>query len=601
MNKNVRIPRPILRLLILLALLFLILVVLLSVFIVVHHSTGLSKFNSAVNYYYNLHYKKIPFLLPPPGQQQQKIHIPPGQSMRKLKPDSGKVYSYNISLYSPKNAIEEEEEKKGIMQNGFNSFISDRLPWDRPVPELRDSTCFSVEYPKDLPHASVVIIFHNELFSALVRTVVSVINRTPPELLHEIVLVDDFSSREDLKKKLDDQIHKMLKVKLLRLKERGGLVRARVAGARAATGDVVIILDSHCEVSEGWIEPLLLPIYRNRTTVVTPDITTIDWKTLDHTSQKGPIGSRGSIDWNFEMKWKKIPPHVNEKRQNEADPIVSPSMAGGLFAVSRSYFFEIGTYDEEMMIWGTENMEISLRIWMCGGSLYIAPCSKVGHIFRGGGGSVWSFPEGADKTLTKNAIRLIEVWIDPEYKHIYYDKRPWAKSRNYGDISERLALKEKLGCKSFKWYLDNVVPEVVLPGDNLVAKSPIKNVGSGLCMDSLGSREFGAMGLHPCTKQSLNQNIGLTDIHELQFDSDLCLDVSSSDYGVQAILYSCHTMGGNQHWIYDNTFQTLSHYMSKNCLDASNNKLTMQKCNGEDLQKWLFSELVTPKPRKANP
>ncbi|KAA0183433.1 hypothetical protein HAZT_HAZT006666 [Hyalella azteca] len=115
--------------------------------------------------------------------------------------------------------------------------------------------CARVTYSSQLPSASVIIIFNNEAWSPLIRTIHSVINRSPKQHLHEILLVDDFSDREELGEKLELYIKYRLPpdlVRVVRLPHRHGLIRARLAGAKAATGDVLIFLDSHCEANEKW-------------------------------------------------------------------------------------------------------------------------------------------------------------------------------------------------------------------------------------------------------------------------------------------------------------------------------------------------------------
>lgn len=115
-----------------------------------------------------------------------------------------------------------------------------------------------MQYLAELPTVSVVVPFFNEHFSTLLRTCYSVLNRSPRELIVEIILVDDSSTKDFLGEQLDRYVAEHLpKVKIVRLAERSGLIIARLAGAKIATGDVLIFLDSHTEANINWLPPLL--------------------------------------------------------------------------------------------------------------------------------------------------------------------------------------------------------------------------------------------------------------------------------------------------------------------------------------------------------
>lgn len=105
---------------------------------------------------------------------------------------------------------------------------------------------------------SVIIIFHNEHLSTLLRTCVSVWKRSPVQLLNEIILVDDASTIKDLGDVLTEYVAtNMPIVKLIRVKERIGLIKARMVGAKAAKSDILVFLDAHCEAYHNWLPPLL--------------------------------------------------------------------------------------------------------------------------------------------------------------------------------------------------------------------------------------------------------------------------------------------------------------------------------------------------------
>ncbi|XP_073672438.1 polypeptide N-acetylgalactosaminyltransferase 14 isoform X2 [Paramisgurnus dabryanus] len=417
-----------------------------------------------------------------------------------------------------------------------------------------------MHYDPDLPPTTIVITFHNEARSTLLRTVRSVLNRTPVHLIHEIILVDDFS--EDPNDCL--LLTKLPKVKCLRNKRREGLIRSRVRGADAAGAGILTFLDSHCEVNKDWLPPLLQRVKEDSTCVASPVIDIINMDTFAYVAASSDL--RGGFDWSLHFKWEQLSAEKRARRADPTEPIKTPIIAGGLFVIDRSWFNQLGKYDTAMDIWGGENFEISFRVWMCGGSLEIVPCSRVGHVFRKK--HPYIFPEGNANTYIKNTRRTAEVWMD-EFKLFYYSARPAARGKSYGDIRDRQELRKRLVCKSFKWYLDNVYPELKVPDDSDGKSGVIRQRQNCLESRSVEGQDLPVLTLAPCagTKDTPAANQEWIYTHGQQIrQKQQCLSVSTTFPASQILLVPCNISDGKQRWQKSGTH--LEHLASRFCVDS---------------------------------
>ncbi|XP_031715071.1 probable polypeptide N-acetylgalactosaminyltransferase 8 isoform X2 [Anarrhichthys ocellatus] len=514
--------------------------------------------------------------------------------VRKLYPNS-----YLFSKWGDELSEEEQKEAETLFQSyGYNAFLSDRLPLNREIPDTRPRRCAEKKYPEDLPSMSIVLIYLDEALSIIKRAIRSLIDKTPARLLKEIILVDDHSSNEDLKEKLDDYISSIHEerpglVKTVRHSEQLGLTQARLSGWRVARGDVVAILDAHIEVHVQWAEPLLARIKEDRTVILTP---VFDKVNFDDLTLIPYIPAADAFDWALWCMYESFRPEWYALKDNSL-PGKSPSIMGILVA-DRKFFGEIGSLDGGMKIYGGENVELGIRVWLCGGSIEVIPCSKIAHIERAKKPYLLDF----SKMVKRNALRVAEVWMD-EYKYnvnIAWNLPLENHGIDIGDVSERKKLRERLNCKPFKWYLDNIYPQLDPLHDLLGYGTLINNLKPDICIDQ-GPMPGNTPIIYGCHSYSpqhcyyrTNGQLYIGGIKSHKYNSNRCLVDPGT--GVYPGLYECKTAKQKKfHMLWDfKQDGPIQNRKTKRCLelaiaDHSYYTLVVQQCTG---QSWKIQHVI---------
>ncbi|XP_048733058.2 polypeptide N-acetylgalactosaminyltransferase 1-like [Ostrea edulis] len=478
-----------------------------------------------------------------------------------------------------------EAAKKTQMYN-INVMASDLIPLNRLVPDSRPPECKSKTYEHDLPTASIIIPYFDEWPSVLIRSIYSIINRTPRHLLQEIILIDDASTMPEIKTPLDEYVEKNFPkglVRILRNTERKGLIAARLQGWRMSKGQVVSFFDSHMEVNDDWLQPLLVEIKKDRKTVAMGVLDYVNAETLEYRYNDGYM-TRYGFDWRmvfFETFFRQ-----DQIGKTEGDTRPGTVMVGAAYAIDSKYFGEIGSYDEGMKVWGGENLEMAWRVWMCGGRLVHLPCSHLGHIARA---QPYSFPGGRRTIEVYNYKRAVEVWVDPEYRSFIYDHFEEMKAIDAGDLSPRIQLKNNLQCKNFTWFIDNVWPELFIYNRNVQAWGSLRNAQDQRCFDN-HQYLFQAperLYFETCHFKLATQGFSLTKDHFLR-TSLQCVVLKEDREGARPMLEDC-IIGPKDKWTHIKDGY-IKHQRSGLCLDVDPGGVVAKTCTpGIKSQNWQFT------------
>jgi len=209
-----------------------------------------------------------------------------------------------------------------------------------------------------IPFVSLIIPAKNE--GNNVRTTVESALRAKTHHPFEIVIVDDGSTDgccEFLASEANEQI-KLITTQGI------GAAPARNLGADHSRGEYLIFCDAHLFFQDYWIDHLLGLIRSGQADAVSPGIAS--------TNRPNLVGYGQTLNRMLGVQW---------NRQISL-PTPTAILPGGCLAMARNVFFDVGGFDRGFQVWGFEDVEISIKLWLFGYKCFVQPAVKVFHLFR---------------------------------------------------------------------------------------------------------------------------------------------------------------------------------------------------------------------------
>eukprot|EP00434_Breviolum_minutum_P002238 symbB.v1.2.001971.t1/scaffold78.1/size345887/8 len=291
----------------------------------------------------------------------------------------------------------------------------------------------------------------------------------------------------------------------LRLDAPQGIAFARSLGGDAARGEALAFFDCYVKPEMGWATPVMKLLRHHPSSVAVPALRDLD---LESWETSGP---KKFFDNLFTWEAETVQMYFDREKVTWPHPIDQSNV----LVFSWSYWQEIGGYDKMMKGSSTlliENVELSLRVLLCGGSFVPLNESVVGFCHQQHG---TLHHERGDMLF--NQARVIEAWFGPwaheALKNPRFSDRPNATGAS-GDLSEIRAVQENLKCAGLEQFLDTYqLPMEVL---GLLPREvySLREESTGLCLQEWSKDEW---SLGKCDDSAKGQLF--TDKNELIEDS----------------------------------------------------------------------------------
>ena len=326
--------------------------------------------------------------------------------------------------------------------------------------------------------------------------------------------------------------------KFHRFDDNRGLIYSRRFGCQHATGDAVLVLDSHIEVKPGFIEPLLQVVDENYKAIAAPVFDF--WDTFQ---DKFFSFDGEGLGFDRYLNWIAVP---NPK---DGRNFRTPAIMGGAFVAKKKFLEEIDYFGLCMEGWGMENIEIAMKTWMCGGELLYVPCSRVLHYAAKRIPMIHGERRKPPSYFYNSGIVVKSFFSDIIYEDFNLATRVGIHLEPCHEaiMVNKVMLERNKCTRDFAWIRRTLMPSIEsYDEETLIAHTPST---AGRCLtlmkDSKGvSRlEIGICGRQKCVRD----HIRLTKWGDLRIYDRQCLD-----WGFEKVTFiRCHNMGGNQATGYD--------------------------------------------------
>ena len=483
------------------------------------------------------------------------------------------------------------------------------IQWNRELlPPLRpmfDERCLDYLVKDYKVTVSIVIAYKNDPLMLLLRTITTIVHRTSSRYLKEIILIDDNSDDDK-----SEEIQEYCRTQRIRLLYKRndyhlGITRSRKKGILMANGDIIAILDSHIEVMELWLEPLLSMLTREPEAIVVPCIHMVNENKMSEDPLPPCFMTKPQFGYGLLQRLQpyNIEPTLEFK---------SPALLGGDIVAYRSTLLKLYPTPLITQYWDAENNRLSIRAWLCGKGIYMSMCSNIVHSSTNDV-ALGRYTRLDDRLFSKVLLEVVAEFVNyipgAEDKQRFLLKTTGNKDRIQEVKNLSMTIDndffdpEKVGCKPYSYYLNNVIKNhLTFQSDQFAYAGEIQNADKlDICM---AIRDF-KIATDPCYSYEpvieSEHMFGFTKNNAMRVPSleHNCLDSSNNDTegSVPTFKFNCHAISpiigkhsSSQIFIYNLSTMQIIHVSSNRCLDLLDDKdVRLYRCDtSKRTQMWYI-------------